>query len=342
MSIFQTDLYLHSFLRVALADIKSKSYLADDMMKDLLTDPYLKKLYGQKEIDNLKEFFKREIYIMLDHKGTEDTAKFPCVSINIGGGSEDQGKDTLGDALTEDVDWEAKQLGNNVPSSCLIKDITPIDYNEVTGQVTFSESVDLTHVYEGYTINGVSGIYPILIVDGENGILYIEPIPTNKLDLTNAFIMNPKDVYKASSRTISFWENSTLTCWSTNTTELLYLWTIILYACMRYKQQLIEARGYDLITLSYTGINLTQPEDPNNIYNRSISIKGRVTHSAIDQVSGTIKAVDVSTEMCGSILETRTQDELVEEIRKVGWIASNCKSCGVVITGKTGCDCTSK
>src|SRR5271166_4990536 len=95
--IFQADLVHASALRVAIADMRRNQYLLEDAYSNLLTDPYLKKLYGLKEVERFKTFISKDIEVFVKHR-PPDHIKFPYVCVVVGQADEDAAKDALGDS----------------------------------------------------------------------------------------------------------------------------------------------------------------------------------------------------------------------------------------------------
>lgn len=316
--IFQSDLLWYSALEAALADMRKNKFLLDDAYSCLLTDPLMKQMYGQKEIDNFKAFLDKKIHIFTEHR-PPDTAKFPAFVIQIGGGTEDAGKDALGDGYgREDVD-PATLGGVFQTPQYVVEPRTPIEYDDLTGQVTFGPDVDLTksNVFEDqivYDEVNKKGYVIQLVIDSSNLVLEqgINPPP----NLTGMTIRQRSNVVAHTRRAIWAYETHTVTSMATNATEVLYLYTLMIYMLGRYKKQLWEARNFQISTISYGPIYRASPEsDPNIVYARDIQVKGRVEHSWIESTAPLIQGVNMELQ----IADMETAPAFEAEVAAQGW-----------------------
>ena len=177
MSIFQADLIWTTALRAAIADMRRNQYLLEDAYSDLLTDPYLKKLYGLKEVERFKAFILRDIEVFVKHR-PPDLVKFPCVCVTVGGAEEDAGKDALGDSFQDEHRDPATLGGARTDSHIIVGPVTPQSYDYLTGVMTFGNNVDLikSNVFDSqFVYDSINNkFYCIdLVLDASN--LMIEP-----------------------------------------------------------------------------------------------------------------------------------------------------------------------
>jgi hypothetical protein len=157
--------------------------------------------------------------------------------------------------------------------------------------------------------------YPItLVLDSSN--LLIELPAGAKPNFTNMTITRQKESYGSIRRSIWVWETHSLEMMSTDATELLYLFTIVMYILGRYKKHLWQERNFTVATLSYTPIyRVTTPEDPNNVYAREISIRGRVEQNWIESTRPLIGGVN--TELL--IADMKSPEAILPEVDNQGW-----------------------
>jgi len=282
MAIFQADLILYSALNVALADMRRNTFVLDEAYGCVTQDPFLKDAYGQKEVERLKATLKKELHIFMGHRPV-DMMKFPCYVIKIGGGQEDAAKDALGDSFQSEI-VDATTLGgafNETPN--ISGPITPINYDQLSGQLTFDEAtnLDILNVYEGhYVYDSINNNYYDIKLVTSSATLLIEAgsLP----NLTNMYITRKKNSIGHTKRSIWAYETHTIDIYATDATEVIYMWTILMYLLGRYKKQLLDARGFSVSTLGYSEIYKVNEEDPNNLFGRSVTIKGRVEHTWIE------------------------------------------------------------
>lgn len=300
--IFQADLLFYTALKAGLIDIRKNKFLIDDAYSNLLTDPLLASLYGQKEIENFRAFLDKKIDVYTEHR-FPDQAKFPCIVIKLGGGQEDAPKDALGDSYQQE-NVDAGSLGGLFPSPRILAGpITPIEYDSMTGQVTFGDDVNLTisNVFEGqYVYDEVNQqSYQIaLVIDDSNLLLE----PGSKPNLTGITIRPSQNQVGHTVRSIWAWETHTLTMLATTANEVLYLWTLVMYILGRYKKTLFDARNFAVSTVTYSEIYRASPDgDPNNLFGRDVSVRGRVEHSVIESTSQLIDGLSLELDIADMI-----------------------------------------
>ena len=316
--IAQSDLLIYTALKVGLNDLRKNKFLLDEAYANITTDPYLKDLYGQKEVENFKAFVDKKIFIFTEHR-PPGKASFPCIVIKVGGGQEDAPKDALGDSYQQDI-VDPSTLGGVFQSpQILLGPVTPIEYDQLTGQVTFDSNVNLetSHVFEGqYVYDEVNQkAYQIqLVIDSSNLLLEsnLSPPP----NLTGLTIRTSQNAVGHTLRSIWVWENHTISVFATQVHEILYLWTLVMYMLLRYKKQLWDARNFAITTMSYSEIyRASAPDDPNNLYGRDISIRGRVEHSVIETTTPLIEGIIPDIKIDGM----KSPDAVLPEARLRGW-----------------------
>lgn len=319
--IFQTDLIWYSSLMAALADLRKNRFILEDAYSNIMCDPYLKDAYGKKEVDNFKAFIDRKIHIFTQHR-LPDQATFPSIVIRMGPGDEDKPKEALGDSFQQEK-VDPSTLGGIFPAPMvLVPACTPEHYDPLTGQVTFGDDVNLTksNVFEGqYVFDEVNKkSYQIQLVIDDSNLLLEEGLNPSP-NLTGMTIRPSQNLVGHIRRSIWVYEKIELDLFATEAVEVLYLYTIVMTALIRYKKTLWDARNWAISTVSYGDVYKASAEDdPNNVYGRTLSIQGRVEHSAIESTAPLIDGV--STEV--RIDDMKTPDAILDEVEKQGWSGS--------------------
>lgn len=316
--IFQTDLIWYSSLMAGLADLRKNRFVLEDAYSNMMCDPYLKDAYGKKEIENFKAFLDRKIYVFTEHR-LPDQATFPCIVIKVGPGDEDKAKDAMGDGYQQDKVDPATLGGVFQSPQILVPPCTPEDYDVMTGQVTFGEDVNLTksNVYEGqYVYDEVNKkAYQIQLVINDATLLLEEGLnpPPN---LTGMTIRPTQNLVGHTRRSIWAWEKVELELFASDAVEVLYLYTIVMTMLIRYKKNLWDARNWAIASVSYSDLQkASPPDDPNNLYGRTISVSGRVEHSAIESTTPLLDGV--SSEI--RIDDMKTPDAILDQVEHQGW-----------------------
>ena len=293
MSIFQADLIWSTALRAAIADMRKNQYLLEDAYSDLLTDPYLKSLYGLKEVERFKSFILKEIDVFVNHR-PPDLIKFPCICINVGPAEEDAAKDALGDSFQDEHRDPATLGGARTDSNVIIGPVTPQSYDYLTGVMTFGPGVDLiaSNVFDSqFVYDSINNtFYPIeLVMDASN--LLIEA--GSKPNLTNMYIQTAKRSLGQIRRSIWFWRTDSLELMATDANELMYLFTLVMYILLRYKKVLWQERNFGIATISHGPISRESgQDDPNNVYGMTINIRGRTAQTVIESIHPLIGGLD--------------------------------------------------
>jgi len=318
MSIFQADLIFYTAINAALADMRRNTFLMDDAYSNLRTDPLLRKAYGEKEVERFKAFLAKEIAIFTQFR-PPDQIKFPCIVIKLGGGEEDAGKDALGDSYGSENVNPATLGGAFNESNVVMGPLTPKLFDPLTGTMTFGSGINLItsnifdtqFVYD--SVNEKS--YPItLVLDSSN--LLIELPAGAKPNFTNMMITRQKESYGSIRRSIWVYETHSLELMATDATELLYLYTTMMYILGRYKKHLWQERNFTIATISYSPLyRVDTQDDPNNVYAREISIRGRVEQNWIESTRPLISGVN--TELL--IADMKSPEAILPIVENQGW-----------------------
>jgi hypothetical protein len=319
MSIFQPDLLWYTALKAGLADMRQNTFLMEDAYSQLASDSYMKALYGQKEIERFKAFLAREIAVFTEFR-VPDIVKFPAIVIKIGGGNEDGPKDALGDSYQEELVNPATLGGAFNASPVVLGPVTPQSFDPLTGTMVFGPNVNLiaSQVFDSQYVFDVKNkkAYPITLVLDQATLLIDPPALGDNPDFTNMLIQKTPNSYGHIRRSIWVWEQHSLELMATDATELLYLFTIVMYILMRYKKQLWDARNFAASTISYTEVyRVSDQSDPNNVYGRQLTIRGRVEHSVIESTQPILGGLNAEL----LIADMSSPEGVLPQVEQQGW-----------------------
>lgn len=319
MGLFQADVILYTCLKLGLADLRRNKFLLEQAFEELASDVLYKDQYGKKEQERIAALLDKQIMVYSSHR-PPDSAKYPCFVIKLGGGQEDSGRESLND-YPESEQVDSNTLGGAFPNEKIIlEDLTPINYDKNTGIITFDHSVNLdsSRVFDGHfildTVNNKK--YPITLVLSSSQLM-IDPV--QNINLTNLKITTKDKNYSHSKKTLWFWESHQVEVWATDSVECIYLWNILMYILIRYKQPLLDNRGFSIGTYSYGPIQQYNPEDPNSLYYREVTLRGRVAHSVITETKPLIGGISTGVGICGAT----SPEQLRELLSEQGW--SGCR-----------------
>lgn len=281
MAIFQSDLTIKTAIQLGLDDVAKNDWLIDDILGDVLVNPYLVDKYGQKQIDACKEWFKNnQVDIYMASRNDKD--RFPCVTITLGSSAEKDEMKTMADQSTETVKLLPNQIGKPIPY--VVKPFQGYSYDPTTGEVTIPSNVQNVDgvatgmvlvdptTGQGYVINDV---FP-------DGVVIEPSLAVTALKLG---IVPQYQFYEARVEHSFFQETYNIGCHVHGDPQaLLWLHSIVLYSILRYRESLLEAQGFSQSNLSSSDL-LANPSGSgpagDNIWTRYITLTGQVENSWI-------------------------------------------------------------
>jgi hypothetical protein len=195
-----------------------------------------------------------------------DESKVPCITVAIQSSNETAA--TLGD-----VNYDTVEQVHNL-QRIKYYDLSLSSYNAVTGACTVPASTPV-EVFVGEYVKTVSGnLYPVLDVSSDVSF----KIATGIVEQLTHIQIVASQISTVTLESLEFRETGEIGCHvHSEPIYLTYLWSIVMFVLLRYKEELIEGRGYERTTLSSTGIVLntglpiSQP-----VYTRMINISGYV------------------------------------------------------------------
>jgi len=263
--IHQSDVILRTAIQAGLDDIRQNPKLLDYVFASLPRDPLTYKEYGVQQIDSAKEWFlSQDIPVFMNTRVDEN--KIPCITIGVQSSSE--GSATLGDVnyeTVEEVYWTEK---------IVYYDLSLRSYNPATGICSLPSSAEV-ELFAGEKILAPSGnTYEILdVLDPwtfqiAEGI--VEAISQVKV------VSAKKSVVTLES--LEFRETFEVGCHvHSEPIYLTYLWSVLIFILLRYKEELIEGRGLERTTISANGVVLnTQFPIQQPVFTRVTTVTGFV------------------------------------------------------------------
>ena len=250
--------------------MRAHPQLLDYVFHSLATDDETSQSYGEKNIEEAKKWFlKTAIPVFLSIRPGEP--KVPAITIALLESNE--AESTLGD-LNYDVDETTK---SDWP--VLIGPFAVESYDAVTGIVTVPTSVsnELVIVEEMTIADKVGNLYPILSVYSENRFA----IKAGTIaDFGSALIKSAKPQLMTSIESLSFKETYQIGCHAGfEIPYITYLHSIMVFILLRYKQTLLEKRGFERSVISSSQLQKNERFEMENVYSRFVNISGYVRQS---------------------------------------------------------------
>lgn len=273
MAILASDILIKSMLEAAFADLRRNQWILEDVFSGLLTDPLSKNEYGTKEMNTAVEWFLRnEIPILLQHR-VADAPSVPCVTISYAPGEEDQSRTSLGDQrVTREI-----MPDRFIQPHHLTRNFNAKSYDVETGVLVLPDHIDGSVLRIGqYIFSPKTGrAFEIKKVISAKSVQLVPKILDKFQDV---YVRTRFSLWNVESEITFFRESYTIGCYSQGSSATAYwLWQIVTYSLLRYKEAYLEARGFDLSSLSFGPLTEADPQVPGDrVYTRSIRLTGVV------------------------------------------------------------------
>jgi hypothetical protein len=289
--IFAGDAIIKEAISLGLEDLRKNSWLIDDILSNFTQNPYLKRKYGQKQIDACKEWLlNNKIDVYMRHRDDKD--QLPCITIAMGSSQEKEEMKHMGDQAPETVQLLPNQIGKPVPY--IVKPFVPTSYDIDTGEIQLDT-----------TISGVDSVsVGMILVNPDSGEGYvIEEITTDgfkiqpgiEITASRLGVVPQYQYYKARVEHSFFQETYHIGCHvSGDPQALLWLWAIVVYCLLRYRESLLEACGFTQSTLNSTDIALNEyftTSGGEKAWSRYIGLTGLIENTWIKSPQRIIETV---------------------------------------------------
>ena len=269
VGVHQTDVIVRSALIAGLSDLRANPQLLDYAFASLPRDPLTAQEYGAPEVDRAKEWFlSTDIRVFINVNPNE--VKFPCVSIALQSSAEQDAEGTLSDTHYQpyedrDVEW-----------AVLFGPFTPTAYDPETGKLTYnSNDLNVAVLAPGMAVVTQNGtVYTILAVNDQD--LTVDS-GAQYADLRNAVVKGPRPSLTVEVESAVFREVFQLGCHvDSEPNHLTYLHSLVIFTLLRYRQALLEARGFERASVSSSDFKRDDETLPETIYSRYVTVTGTV------------------------------------------------------------------
>ena len=288
LGIHQSDVIIRSAIVAAIADLRANPWLLQYAFASLPRDPLTMSAYGEQEVTRAIEWFqKTNVRVFINLNMNE--VKFPCISIGLMSSNEQESEGTLGDV------HYVSQEDNDSKWPTLVGPITPTAYSAATGIMAFNPAqLNAFVLAPGMLLVDKTGkTYPIIEVMEDNSISIA---PGVVADWTDLLIKPQRPAFSTAVESTIYREGYAIGVHvDSEPVHLTYLHSIIVFALLRYKQALLEARGFERSTLSSADVRMDPANDPENVYSRYIQITGTVRQAWPKQISP--KAAQVAVQV---------------------------------------------
>ena len=267
LGIHQSDVIIHSAIEQAIADIRANPVLLDYVFASLPRDSLTAPKYGQKEVDQAKKWFlATEIPVVMRNR--LDEVKLPAISIGLLESSE--AENTLADTHyipqeEADVVWPV-----------LAGPFSPVSYNQTTGVLVVPEAVgDALSITVDMVVVDRDGVTHAIteVTDAYTIVL----APGTIANFSSALIKTAQPQLITQLESLAFRETYSIGCHAQNEpVQLTYLHSIVTFILLRYKETLLEARGFERSTVSSAELRENDQFQPEMVWSRYINLTGYV------------------------------------------------------------------
>jgi hypothetical protein len=284
LGIFQGDLIIRTAIIEAINDLRRNPYLLDYVFASLPVDTLTAKEYGAQDVAKAKDWFqKTNVFTYLSININE--VKFPCISINLVSSTEEE--NTFSDTHyqpTEDVDRDWPLLAGP---------LTPSTYNSVNGTIVFTEASlkGLVLVSGMIIVTNTGQAYPVLEVPDNVTTVVIES--GHILDLEDVQVRAARPAYVARVESAGYREVYSLGCHvDSEAIHLIYLHSILIFALHRYRETLLEGRGFERSSITSTDLRRDDSNLPEFMYDRYVQLTGYVRQSWPKAIARKMESMD--------------------------------------------------
>ncbi len=282
--IAQSDVIIRTAIIRSLERMYEDPSLLDHVFHSLAEDEETRDVYGEKQIELAKNWFlSSNIPVVMTFRVAEE--QIPCIAISLQESVE--AEQTHGDVHyipQEESDGAWPLLSSR---------FTPVRYSPTSGIMV------LPHGLMGNQI-----IAPGMLIVTRDGREYpikenlgddeISLTPKTVGDFTNAVIKGAHKRFVTTVESVQFKETYQIGIHVQNEPAyLLYLHSIVMFSLMKFKQDLLESRGFERSVLSSTDFRRNQEFDMEEVFSRFVNITGYVRQSWPKATKEMVATVDV-------------------------------------------------
>lgn len=283
VGIHQSDVIIRSALTAAIADLRANPWLLDYVFASLPQDTLTWKEYGEKSVQQAKQWFLRtNIPVKVVPVLNELTV--PCVTISLISSSEVTQESTIGDVHSESSEQTTS------PWPALTPTFAPVSYNQSTGIMVVPTLPEDIYPAPGmYLVDKVGRYHEVLEVL-DSTTLKIQP--GTVADFRETVLKSGRAGFVANIESSSFRETYRVGIHvGGDPAPLVWLHSIVTFILMRYKEALLEARGFERSTHSSSDFQRDNQFETELVFSRYIELTGYVRQYWPKAIASPIDAV---------------------------------------------------
>jgi hypothetical protein len=267
LGIHQSDVIIRTAIVAALADLRAKPFLLDYVFASLPKDELTLKEYGEKSVQRAKDWFlKTKIPVVMVPRLNE--AQLPCITIKLQESSE-------AEVTLADVHYQPTEL-NDGEWPNVVGPFTPAKYNAATGIMVLPDDIASTAVLAPNMLvldaTGKTHAIEEVFEDGSFSIAQ-----GTIADFRNAVIRGQKPSFVTQLESVSYRENYLIGVHVVGEpVYLTWLHSILVFILHRYKQALLEPRGFERSVVNSTDFDRNEYFEAELVFSRYLNLQGYV------------------------------------------------------------------
>ena len=287
--IHQSDVIIRSALIAAIADIRANPWLLDYVFASLPKDELTMRDYGEREVGAAKKWFQStDIPVFMNTRIGDE--KLPAITIGLEDSVE-------AETTLADVHYQVKE-DNDRQWPALTEKFEPVSYSAATGIIVIPDAIAEGIVMApGMVLLDSTGKGHSIIetTDRQTAIIKAGTVA----NFSGTVLKGARPSYIAQLESVVMKETYSIGCHvAAEQTHLTYLHSIVVFILLRYKEALLEARGFERSQLQSTDFRRNEQMEMELAFSRHISITGYVRQiwpKSIDpKITGAVSQLMVS------------------------------------------------
>jgi hypothetical protein len=289
--IFQSDVIIRSSIEAALMDMRANPWVLDYVFSSLKQDVLTYRQYGQASLDAAKNWFlTTNIPVLMVPVMNE--LKVPAITISLVSSSE-----VVAEATTADTHHQPfEDNDSNWPA--LTSGLKVVSYKPSSGSVIINSLPDTVTLCPGmFLVDAAGRGHEILTVTGDLSFT----IPVGVVANFNKAVLKPaRPAFITAIESSSYRESYRVGVHvGAEPAMLTWLHSIVIFALHRYKEALLEARGFERSTTESTDFQRDGQFETEHVFSRYINLSGHVRHSWPKLVTPKISGVKARLQVSG-------------------------------------------
>ncbi len=281
--IFQSDVVIRAAVIRAMELVRESPDLLGYIFRSLAEDELTRDEYGDRQIEMARDWFlKTEVPVFMNFRVSEEY--LPCITISLQESVE--AEQTHGDIHyvpqeTTAGDWPA-----------LTRPFTPVAYSPTSGiMVLPADLMGDQLVAPGMLVVTRDGREHSVVQNLGDDEISLRPQTAD--DFTNAVIKGARNRYVTTVESVNFKETYQVGIHVLGEPSyLIYLHSIVKFMLLKYKQDLLETRGFERSALASTDFRRNMEFDMEEVFSRFITITGYARQFWPKKVSPMIDVVN--------------------------------------------------